>query len=457
MQVSGLASGLDVKSMVTQLMSLERRAGASLTSNKTASESLVKTLQRLNTLVKDMSTAAKALVPDTIFNTSAWASATATTSNAAVASVTTANGATAGSYAFTVTQVASAGSAIAATGFDSKDAVVNANAFSLGVVKGGVETKVDIAAGATLDQVASTINGKNLGVTASVVTKADGQAYLQLASTTTGAASNLSLTNGNGGTSTEFGASSVVSSGKDTLIKVGDGPGAYTVSSSTAKVDGFIPNVTVTALKADPAAPVTVDVKADSAGLADKVKAMVDAANSVMSNIEINSKWNAGTKITAETRSAIPFLGDSTTRELRTTVQNVFVGEAGAMPSTAGIELTRDGSLKFDRDAFIKAYEADPKAVEQNLTKVAEKLDQVGKAATNTTDGSLTVRIQGEQRLAQDYTKQITKFEDRMAMRQATLERQFAALESMLSKLQSQGNWLAGQIKSLPTASSSSD
>jgi flagellar hook-associated protein 2 len=39
-------------------------------------------------------------------------------------------------------------------------------------------------------------------------------------------------------------------------------------------------------------------------------------------------------------------------------------------------------------------------------------------------------------------------------MRRSTLERTYTALETALNSLQSQGNWLAGQISSLPTYSS---
>ena len=62
-------------------------------------------------------------------------------------------------------------------------------------------------------------------------------------------------------------------------------------------------------------------------------------------------------------------------------------------------------------------------------------------------------RIQGEQALSKDYTEQIAKFEDRMSSRQQILERQFSALESMLGKLQAQGNWLGSQLATLPTGS----
>jgi len=83
------------------------------------------------------------------------------------------------------------------------------------------------------------------------------------------------------------------------------------------------------------------------------------------------------------------------------------------------------------------------------------KLADVAKQASDPTTGSITTRISNEQDSIRDYTKQIADFEDRMTLRQQTLQTQYAALETMLGKLQSQSQWLTGQLASLPSTSSS--
>ncbi len=55
-----------------------------------------------------------------------------------------------------------------------------------------------------------------------------------------------------------------------------------------------------------------------------------------------------------------------------------------------------------------------------------------------------------------DYTQQIAAFEARMSMREDTLKRQYANLETVLGTLKSQSDWLASQLKTLPTTTSSS-
>ena len=461
MQISGLASGLDSTTIVSQLMAAERRAGAGLLTSKTNTNSLISALQRLNTLTKDMSTAAAAMRPDVLAGSSPWQAVTTKVSDPAAANAVVAAGGAAspGSYTFTVKQVAAAATTIASNGFASTTTAVSSSDFSMTIardvpVDGVANATITVAAGSTLQDVAKQINGAGAGVSAAVVTKSDGLSYLQLSSATSGAGSEFRLLDSSGAPASQFGAMQTVTAGRDTLVQVGDAgaPGAYEVKSSTTAVAGLIPGVTVNAVKAS-SSPVTVDVVKDVNAIADKMAKLVDAANAVMANVQVNAKYDSSQKYDASKNPLPPFVGDSTTRDLVNQVSNVFVGSASMLPSSIGVDLQRDGTVKFDRDRFLKALAADPAAVEKTATDLANKLDNVGKAATNAADGFLTVRIQGSQNLLQDYTQQIAKFEDRMTQRQATLERQFTALESMLSKLKQQSSWLTGQLASLSNSS----
>ncbi len=50
------------------------------------------------------------------------------------------------------------------------------------------------------------------------------------------------------------------------------------------------------------------------------------------------------------------------------------------------------------------------------------------------------------------YDDQIEAFETRLELRETALRRQFTGLETALQQLHSQGQWLAGQLGSLPGA-----
>ena len=498
--IDGLISGLNTTQIITQLMQVERLPEQQLTNHKTASQTLVSSMQSLNSLFTALQTAAKAFVPDPITKQSAWGSTTGTSSASTLASVTTGPAAQPGSARFTVTSVASAGSAVSAktvgaltTPVASGPFLLTKGAGSLGLsaVDAGADLSTDshqltvtqASAAATLTgqnvlPPAVTIDGTNNTVSfyvdgAAVPTSVtltqgvyspaplaavrgrasggilaggvDSRGNLTVSSAREGSAASLHLAAPNAalGTMQELTAAS------DTVLRVGTGPGAFDVTSSTNTVTGLLPGVTITALKADPSAQVAVDVTSDSSGIADKMAALVAAANAALAYIDKQSAYDADAK------TGGPLLGDSLARDLRRQVTDAVIGTSANTPALSGVSVGRDGTVSFDRTAFLAAYGKDPAAVATSMTAMSQQLADVAKNAADPTRGSLTTRITNEQDTIRDYTKQIADFEDRMTLRQQTLQTQYAALETMLGKLQSQSQWLTGQLASLPSTSSS--
>lgn len=79
-------------------------------------------------------------------------------------------------------------------------------------------------------------------------------------------------------------------------------------------------------------------------------------------------------------------------------------------------------------------------------------------AQTTTYGGSFDARIGSNGSIKnqiKDLNDQITSMQARLAIRQATLEKQFTAMETTLSKLKNQGNWFASQVGSSSSSSSS--
>jgi len=113
--------------------------------------------------------------------------------------------------------------------------------------------------------------------------------------------------------------------------------------------------------------------------------------------------------------------------------------------------MERDGTLKFDKSKFTASYKSDPDTVVAAAATIASKIADVSKRATSAADGTVTMRIQAEQDSVKGYSDQLVKFEQRMTLREQTLKQQFSAMESLLSKMQAQGNWLSGQLAALPT------
>ena len=67
-------------------------------------------------------------------------------------------------------------------------------------------------------------------------------------------------------------------------------------------------------------------------------------------------------------------------------------------------------------------------------------------------DGQIQARRDSIDGSISDYDDQILAFEQRLDLREAKLRQQFTALETAMSRLSSQSQWLAGALGSLPTA-----
>jgi flagellar hook-associated protein 2 len=445
--IDGLISGLNTTSIIAQLMTIERLPEAQLTNAKTASQTMVSTLQSLNTLMTSLQTAANVFVPDTITKASAWTSTTATSSNSTLASVLTGTGALPGTATFTVTGVASAGSAVSLGTVGSLTTPVASGPFQL--TKGGVTSTITVAAGATLNDVVSALNAPGTGVSATAVQVANGAYRLLLTSSTTGSASNVTLSSGAfpPGQST-LGDMQQLSAGTDTVLHVGTGPGAFDVTSSTNSVSGLLPGVTISALEADPNTSVTVNVAGDSNGMADQMATMVAQANAVLSFLQDKSSYDAASK------TGGPLSADSMGRDLTQRLTNAVIGSSSSTPAMAGVSVARDGSITFDRTAFLAAYTQDPATVTATMTSMSQQLSDVATQASDPHTGYVTTRVTNEQDNIRGTTAQIAAFEERMTLRQQTLTTQYAALETMLGTLKSQSDWLTGQLGSLPTTTS---
>ena len=243
----------------------------------------------------------------------------------------------------------------------------------------------------SLASVVSAINTAKAGVTATAVQVGEGAFRLQLGSTATGAKSALSLPTG---ALTGLGGFTTLTQGKDATITVGEGPGAYSVSSSTNTVTGLMPGVTLTLAKAG-TDPVTVGVAADSSGLADKVEKMVKAVNDAISFVKDQSAYDS------EKKTGGALLGDGLSarlqQKLRTEISRAVTSSSLGSAGKAGITLERDGSVKFDRTKFTEAYDADPEALaslfKQAGTASAESGIVMVSANDTTREGKYTVNV----------------------------------------------------------------
>jgi flagellar hook-associated protein 2 len=213
--------------------------------------------------------------------------------------------------------------------------------------------------GGSLTALVDAVNAANAGFSAAAVKVGTAGYRLQITSTATGADTNVTVDTTNlGGGLAGF---ATVQAGQDAVIRIGQGPGAYDVSSATDSIKDLLPGVSVQLNTADPTATVTLTVAQDGTALADKLSALVDAANGALAAIKTNSSYDP------ETKKAGLLLADGNARRLSDRILNAVssavagnsLGSAGAV----GVSLVRDGTISFDRNKFLAAYAADPVAV----------------------------------------------------------------------------------------------
>ncbi|MEV4514898.1 flagellar filament capping protein FliD [Dactylosporangium sp. NPDC049525] len=452
--VDGLISGMSTSSVISGLMQVEAAPQNALKTKVATQQKVVTAYQGINSKMKGLLDAAKALA-----DPAAWKGGVATSSSDAATATTTASSSTqSGSLSFRVNQLASAHSfvfgqptATALTDVITSDASISINV-------GGVDKTVTLT-DKSLKGVVDAINKTaDLGVKATAFQVSPGNYTMQLSSTSTGAASEFSFTGGNTTPFSGLGSIALVSQGTDAELALGDQDPPLLVKSSTNTFKDLMSGLTVTATKkqavTDP--PVTVTVASDTEGIAAKVQAMVDAANAALTEIGTQTKNKSGAV------PGGPLAGNSIMSQVSSSVLNTVSGGTAANGSfkAVGVELTRDGRLTFDKAKFIAALNADPENTQALFvdtaqtdvtlkTGLADRMAGVADKSTQTNTGTLSRLITSGNDAITDLNHRVDDWDVRLQARQATLQKQFGAMETALGKLKNQGNWLSGQLASL--------
>ena len=439
--VSGLASGLDTASIIDQLMQLEAASQTRLKSRVTTEQSTLKVLQNLNAKFASLATQATDLSKAT-----AWTPLTATSSSDKV-TVKATSGTSAGAISFTVDTTALAHRLTYTSAAAMTDVVVPADTsgkHTVTLTVGGIPKTVDAGDG-TLASLVGALNGGGTGVSAAALKLDDGTYRLVVQSTSTGAASTVTLTATDG--SDLLGGAAVVA-GRDAAITVG----GDTLHSASNTFAGVLPGLDITVSTAAIGSTVEVAVSRDASSASTQAKAFVDAINSILTDIQTTTKYNAAT------RTSGALSGDTTVRSLSSDLLDAINPADGSTLADIGIQTDRFGKLVFDAAKFSDAYAADAAAVTAKLsgtTGLAARIEEVATAASDKFEGSLTTSIQSRTTGIDRLNDNIEAWDDRLELRRATLTRQFTALETALSQMNSQSSWLTSQISSLSNSSGS--
>lgn len=451
----GLASGLDTKAIISALMAVERRPIAALETKKTSLSSQKRLFGDFNTLLTDLQKSAKKLSRTTDFLKMA-----ATSSDENILTVSAGSGATPGSHQITVEKLARA--QLNVSGRYADDDALSFGPGTLLLNMGGNDYAIEIDANSSLNMIAAAINEQadvqDIAISAQVVDTGDlsnggaNRYQMVLRGTKVGSEGAFTLIADNG--------DSDLNTLVDQLTTVND-PNFGITNASNAEfvLDGVhmqrsansitdaITGVTLDLHALDPLKTVTVTVTTDAAETSKSVSDFVEAYNKVVDFVA------AQNVVGTDGRASAPLFGDGTLRSIRSGLRQILGAEvdtgndALSMLSQIGITSDRAGKLTFSQSKFEEQLGVDEDAIGALFADatfgIAGRLSTQIDVFVNTTDGLIKARQDGFDRRIKDTQSRIDQGELRLQRTQAALELRYANLESLLGKLQSQGNALS--------------
>lgn len=437
---SGLASGLDTDAIINALVGVQRIPIARLEQENSHNQSKVGIIDRVSSALSSLRTASQKLDTPNEF-----LSYKGTVGNESVATMTTSGDAVPGTYRLEVEHLAQSqrtySNAIA-----DKTAALSGSAQTLQITINGTTTDIEMEADDTLEDLVSAINASGADASAGIMF--DGSNYrLQVVGKSTGAANAITFNDSGLGLGLEVPANTVQSA-MDASFSL-DG---IAITSADNLIDDVIPGTTIE-LKGETAAgaPTTLSIKADPSGIKAKVDEFISAYNSVFQLI--NDQVGQG-------KGRNTLNGDSTLRGLEQSLSRLVSSPIGGLTTAngdtmqladLGIKTEKDGKLtldatKFDETlatGFQKAARYFAGDATAGLDGFGALLDDLVEGYTNTTDGLLKARKDGLNAEVKNNDTRMDALQRLLDGYEQSLRNQYTALESAMSTLRSQQNYLA--------------
>ncbi len=468
----GLGSGLDVDSIVGQLVAIERRPIELLTQQKTTLQAKLSSFGLLKSYTTNVQDAVSRLADPTL-----WQRTTAVSSDTARLTASSTAVAVPGNYSIQVSQLAQAHS-LASGVYASSSASVGTGTLTidLGSYDSGSNfvprtppASVSIAIGVgedSLESVRAKINAANAGVTATIVKDASG-ARLAIQSTATGASSAIRIAVA-ADTPLPVGPSDPPSLAslaydpgvpatsqltqtlepKNALATINGLSVASTTNTFTDAIEGVTLNVAQVTTSA-----VQVRVGADSDAFKKAVTDFVRSYN------EISNYLSAQTRFDPDTKVAGALQGDRATLSLQSQLRTAVAQPSDASAtyrtlSDLGIELQRNGTLTVNDSKLTaalgnltevgKAF-SNPATAGAGATGIAVRLKALTTAANNS-DGVVTTRAEALRASIKRSDTSVERYELRVAATRARLLAQYGALDTRISTLNNLNTFVTQQF-----------
>ncbi|MEE8058016.1 MAG: flagellar filament capping protein FliD [Pseudomonadales bacterium] len=460
----GVGSGLDLESLITNLLTAERAPTESrlnLDEAKTQASisaygSLKSTLVAFQDSLSDLKT------------TSFFSNRAATSGDSTILTATSESTAALSSFNIAVTALAQESKVTTNGNFADANATVGAGTLTIGFV-GGSSFDVSVASTDSLTVIRDAINNAtdNIGVTASLINISATETELVITSDNTGASNQIDISvddTGDGNDTDALGLSRFHFDGADpgNLLGFNQADNSRTAQDATIVIDNItvtnstntfkdnIPGVTITAVgkSVDASTTTALTIGTDTSSVKSKVTTFAASYNELM--IVLNTLTDVDAA--AETRGILT--GDANVRlieqQVRRITTGVVEGAASNLSSLAflGFETNSNGTVTLDTDDLNSALAAnfdDFVTLFTGTDGVATKLDDLLDTFLDA-EGTVPTREDTLKKQLSFIADERLDLERRLETIEARFRSQFAALDILISQLNNTGNFLLDQL-----------
>lgn len=474
---TGIGSGLDVTSIISQLTALEKVPLTKLQDQATTIQSKITTVGQIKSQVSALSDAAFKLSLD-----SSWNGTTVTSSNASAVSGTITGVAAATSFSVSVSQLAKAQSTAstavpAATAMGTGTLTIDLGKWDYGTalvpisppVFGTPSSSVTITVGVgsnTLTAIAAKINDANAGVTATVLTDASGDRLL-LRSKATGEASGFRITasDGDGNNTDDLGLSRLAFDLNPSPAAPSFGMAVNTyqksqnalatvngvaVSSAVNSLAGAVPGLTMQ-FNAVTTSPVEIQLVVDQAAVNKNIQDLVSAYNT------LNTTLSDATKYDSVSKTAGVLQGDATAVGLKNALFSLIssssTGSTFSRLADIGVEVQLGGALAVNNTKLTTALTSLDNV--KNLFKAdsgvastkgfALKIKDFSRGLLSI-DGLVTTKTASLDAAVTRNTKEQDKVNARVVLVGARLKKQYSTLDAQMASLTALNTYVTQQV-----------
>jgi flagellar hook-associated protein 2 len=465
----GVGSGIDAESIISALMSAESKPLNLLKTEASSISSKISIWGNVSSYVSSLQDAVRDLS-----SVSIWNGVTASSSNDTAVAVASDSSATAGSHTVNVTTLA-AGQTVASSAFTDSASTLSAGTLqiqlgawsgtSFTAKSGSNPVTLTVAADDSLADIRDAINNADAGVSASIVTDANG-ARLVIRSDDTGAENGFMLTatedsdDGNAAT----GLSALGFTANDGTAPMSLNQAAVNaaltvdgipISSASNTVTGALEGVTLT-LNETTTSAVTVSVATDTEAISTAIDTFVSSFNTLMNYLKSQTKYDEAAK------KGAPLQGDAAAVGMISQLRNVMNvdytgGSTYARLSDIGITVNKDGTLAKKtsgiEDALgnldaLEALFADDGTGTTESTGIMQRFynwsnDVLGE------DGSLESKTDGLQDTLERNEDRQDSMQTRLDQMEKRLRAQYEALDTTMAALQGTSSYVTQMINSL--------